>query len=417
MTSKKQEHHINLPMFLLTIFVIIITAIFCIKYCSLFDEFGLFAKRRLIDYPLITFVITPVFFWISAFLCRQYSIYASGNHLSQALRELKKHPNDFSKVSDFLNIRLVMIKAVSSLIACFGGGSLGKEGPSVHMSSGIFAALATKYKKSLPKINLETWVFAGTATGLAIAFNAPIAGIVFVIEKLAKSKFRDFKNNIIWTLITVSIITIIFHRPEPLFNFHNLNFAPRTESLLLIFTALICGLLAFIFQTSCNHFYLKTSSVESSWWHLTPIVGGLLVAYINFYCGIYSFSGGIHTSQEALLNPEPILSYKEVGGRILNTIITFASGCAGGLIAPAMAIGTGIGSIISNLMPGVDVGIFLLIGMSAFLGSILGEPLTVAIVVFETTGQDARNIPFFLGAAIISLTTTKGLGRLKNKFK
>ncbi len=410
-------HVINLSMFLLTVFVASLTASFAIQYCHIFDYFGILAKERLVNFPLHTLIITPLFFWIAAYLCRSLSPYASGNYLHSALSELKKNPHDFSKVSTFLNIRLVMVKAISSLISCLGGGALGKEGPSVHMSAGIFACLSEKYKKFLPKISLETWVTAGTAAGLAIAFNAPIAGIIFIIEKLSKAKFNNFRTHITWTLIIISIITIIFYRPYPLFDFHNLSFHFRNQATLLILTAAICGVLAFFFQSANIYCYGKISGIRSKWWHVIPIIAGIAVACINFYCGIYSFSGGIHTAQEALYSASPLLSYKEVIGRILNTIITFSSGSAGGLIAPAMAIGTGIGSIISNLMPSADIGIFLLIGMTSFLAAVLGEPITAAIVIYETTNQNIENIPFFVGAAVISSVIFKRIGKIKLREK
>lgn len=415
MITKTKNHSrvIDISTLLLTIFVVSLTSVFVIKYCYLFDDLGMVAKQRLIDHPIFTFFITPVFFWVSAYLCRLYSPKASGNHLGHALSELKKDPNDFDKVSTFLNIRVVMIKAISSLIATLGGGALGKEGPAVHMSAGIFASLAKKYERFLPHINLSTWVSAGTATGLAIAFNAPIAGAVFVIEKLSKSRFKDSKGHITWTLVVISIVTIIFYKPNPLFNFHNLIFQISSQSVPLILVALTCGLLAFVFQTANNYFYLKFSEISSNWWHLVPICAGIIIAYLNFYCGIYSFSGGIHTSQEVLSSTTPLLSYKEVFGRILNTIITFASGCAGGLIAPAMAIGTGIGSLASNFAPNIDMGVFLLIGMTSFLAAVLGEPITAAIVIYEATGQNAENIPFLAGAAIIAATTFKMIGKIK----
>ncbi|MDX2082740.1 MAG: chloride channel protein [Rickettsiales bacterium] len=408
--TKSSNYLFSFSMLALTVFVAVISAIFIIKYCELFDDLGIVAKKRLENHPLATFFITPIFFWISAYICRAYSQLASGNKLHLAFDELKKDPNNFDKVSTFLNIRLVMIKAISSLIANLGGGALGKEGPSVHMSAGIFAVLANRYKRFLPKISLENWVFAGTACGLAIAFNAPIAGIVFVIEKLAKRKFKNFGNNIIWTLVMIAIVTIIFHKPHPLFNFHNLVFKTENESLWLIFTAITCGVLALAFQATNSFFYAKIFNIKSNWWHLIPVSAGIIVAYINFYCGIYSFSGGIFTAQEALSNSSQILSYKEVGGRILNTIITFASGCAGGLIAPSIAIGTGIGSIIS-ILSDHEIDVFLLIGMVSFLGAVLGEPITAAIIVFETTGQDWQNIPFLIAATIIATTIFKKLAK------
>ncbi len=400
--ASKDHHIIDLKGFLLSIFVTSITALFLISYCILFDDFGLFAKQRLLENPLITFFITPVLFWVSAYLCRAFSPKASGNHLQQAINQLKQEPDNFKKVENLLSIRLVMIKALSSLSSTLGGGALGKEGPSVHIASGIFATFADKYRNILPKICISTWVSAATGAGLAVAFNAPIAGIVFVAEKLSKARIQNTKTHMIWTLVIISIVTIIFYKPEPLFTFHNLSFRLGNESFSLIILAIFCGILAFLFQVTNNYFYEKFSKISSNWWHLVPIVAGILVCFINFFCGIYSFSGGIITAQDTLTSSSAFLSYEEVFGRILNTILTFISGCAGGLIAPAISIGAGLGSIASNFATNVDLGVFLLIGMTSFLAAILGEPIAAAFVIFETTGQNIENVPFLASAAIIS---------------
>lgn len=382
------------------------TTIFIAKYCDLFDWFGLLAKKRLLDYPVATFVTTPFFFWISAYSCRKYSSNSSGHGLQSVLQILEKSPNNFDKASFFLSARIIIVKAVSSLIATFGGGALGKEGPSVQMSAEIFAVISHKYRKFLPKINLETWVFAGSAAGLTVVFGAPIAGVVFIIEKLSKKKFRNFKSNISWTLIIVAIVTMVLHELDPIFIFQHKNFFTLDNAMPLVLTAIICGSVAFVFKKISHSSYLKISSIKTNWWHAVPIGAGLVVACISFYSGIYSFSGGIDTMQKAL-SGEIILSAPEVVGRILNTIITFLAGCAGGLIAPAMTIGTGIGSVVGVISSPADIGIFLLVGMAAFLSVVLGEFLTAAVIVFEVVGRDVKTIPFLLFAVIVAASTVK----------
>ena len=399
---KLKNNFDNALMFLSTILMLFATAIFIILYCNFFDDFGLMAKQRLKDYPFLIFIVTPTLFWVSAYLCRKYSPHAAGHNLQSALHELEKNPNNFSKVSAFLSERLIIVKTISSLIASFGGGALGKEGPSVHMSASIFAIFSAKYKKLLPKINLESWVSAGSAVGLTIVFNAPIAGVVFIVERLSKTKFKNFQQNIFLTLFAVLIVTIIFSRFYPTFIFHELGYITSEALIPLALTAVICGFIAFFFKKITHFSYVKISGIKSNWWHAIPIIAGLMVAMISFYSGTYSFSGGIDTMQKELLSPVAIVSYKEVGGRILNTILTFAAGCAGGLIAPAMAIGSGIGSIASVFAVNVDIGFFLLVGMAAFLSVMFGEFLTAAVIVFEIAGRDIKVAPFLLGAIIIT---------------
>jgi H+/Cl- antiporter ClcA len=404
----KSNFFINVAMPLLVMLIILLAAIFIDKYSNVFDSLGLMAKKRLLDNPMLFFAVTPIAFWISAYLCRRYSPNSAGNNLTLALMELQKNPNDFSKVSPFLNHPLVFIKAASSLIASFGGGALGKEGPSAHMFAALFATFSNKYKKFLPKISLESWVFAGSAAGLAIVFNAPIAGLAFIVEKLSKVKFENFNKRIFLTLITILSIAIIFYRVDPIFYVHPFNFDISLEVLLgLVSTAVICGIVAVIFKKIIQNLYIKILNIKSTWWHLIPIVAGLLSAFISFHAGIYSFGGGIETIKISLLEAEAVLSYQEVVGRILNTALTFISGCAGGLIAPAMTIGASIGSVLGAFVDNAEIGIFLLVGMAAFLGVILGEFITAAVIVFEVTKLDIKIIPFLLASVIISALIAK----------
>ncbi len=409
----RSKNHIKILALLSATLAIVATAFFIITYCDLFDDLSLLAKERLLNHPLLTFLVTPALFWLSSYLCRKYSPNAAGNHLASAIAQLKKYPNDFEKVSPFLNTRLVIVKTISSLISSFGGGALGKEGPSVHMSAGIFAVLSQRFQNFLPKITLETWILAGSALGLTLVFNAPIAGVIFVFEKLVKIGYKNFKQDVFWALLSVAIVTIVFHHTGPIFLFHDVNFEIKDLWQLMILTAVICGSLSFIVKSLCNYFYLKISGIKSNWWHATPIIIGLVVAGINFYSGIYSFGGGIHTIQQTFFSDSVLLSHQEVWSRILNTILTFASGSAGGLIAPAITIGAGIGSIASTFSPNADIGIFLLIGMAAFLSVMLGEPVTAAIVILETTGQGIAALPFLIAAAVIAFMSWKGIERVR----
>lgn len=398
-------------MLLLIVAVATVTILFIDAYCAAFSALGLMAKQRLLDHPAFTFLATPTFFWLSAFICRKYAHHASGNsmgHIKIALAEVQKEPMNREKIFSILSIRVIIVKTISSLLCCFGSGALGREGPAVHMSTSFFAVMGDKFKSFLPKVSLETWIFAGSATGMAVAFHAPISGLVFITEKLIKSKSKKFKNIMIWSFVTIFIYTLV-HNGEQMFTVSKFNFEINSLSFMMaIFTACICGLSAFIFKRSNDHLYSKISAIKSNLWHLIPVIAGLVVASISFYCGIHSFSGGIYTANEVLSSSEIILSFKEVIGRALNTVVSFISGCAGGLIAPSIAIGSGIGSIVSAITMDVDTNVFILIGMAAFLSAVLGEPISAAIIVFEITGQSVNSIPLLLCASTTSLYALKG---------
>lgn len=378
-------------------------------YCDVFYNLDLLAKDRLLDNPQAIFIVTPLLFWISAYLCRRFSPNSSGislDHVKSAL-EQSKRADTSQKISTFLSFRIAIFSAISSLICSFGGGALGREGPSVHIAASIFANIANKFKNKIPQINLQNWIFAGSAVGLAVAFNAPIAGLIYVVEKLVKNKYYHFKSNMLTTLLAMTIFLFFLQKDDPVFEVVDLNFAFDIQILLMFLTAVVCGILAFYFKKINSYLHDKLIAIKSNFWHLAPVVAGLLVAVISFYCGIYSFSGGIKTANDALASADILLSYKEVFGRILNTIITFISGCAGGLVAPSMTIGAGIASIIGSFFIYANIKILILTGMAAFLAVILGEPITAAIVVYEATAQPIYSLPFLILATFISISVVR----------
>jgi H+/Cl- antiporter ClcA len=414
MTAKKSKLLQNLTELALILLTAAVASLFIFEYCDLFHDFGLAAKNRLVKNPLIAFFTTPIFFWISAIICRRFAQNAAGNtldHIQSALINLKKHPDSFEKISPFLNLRIVATNCLSSLLSTFGGGALGREAPSVYISASIFAVIASKVKFFLPKISLEKWILIGNATGLTIAFNAPIAGLLYVAEKLIHIGSTNFFRIIFWTIATALVPIAMLHKSEPLFTTNSLAFAVEFKSILIALIAIICGLAAFMLKKISNFFYQKFSAVKSNFWHLIPIIGGFTVSAISFYAGIYSFSGGIKTAQDAL-GAEVLLSHKEVLGRMANTILTFASGCAGGLVAPAIALGAGVGSIFSQIIDCLDAKILILSSMAAFLSPFLGLPFAAAMVILETTNQPISALPFLLFPAIISFATEKLANRL-----
>lgn len=393
---------------MLIVLTTLVTSAAIFHYGELFFDLGEMAKRRLIENPTLAFVVTPISFWVAAYLCRKFSRTSAGNtisHIESTLTDLAKMADDSKKIGKAFSFRSVLVSAASSLLATFGGGALGREAPSVYMSAGIFAIAAQKFKKVSPKINFETWICAGTAAGFAIAFHAPIAGFIYVVEKLFKLKSRNFFDDIFWTTIALFAAIIILHKVDPMFAVYDLHLWFGGELVVIALIAIVCGVSAFLFKQMSTFCYEKVTKIESNFWHLAPVIVGILVSIISIYGGVHSFSGGIKTAREALAGAD--LSYLEVLARIANTILTFASGCAGGLVAPAVAIGAGIGYIFSNLMENIDAKVFILSGMTAFLSPILGTPFAAAMVILETSSQPILAFPFLFFSSAISFFSGK----------
>ncbi len=302
----------NILLPLIVIIVTILTFSFISSYCDIFYDFGINAKTRLIKNPLLAFFITPLFFWVSAYLCRSLAPKASGSSLVKiklATEQLQESPKSYEKISHLLNFRIVIVAAISSLISTLGGGALGREAPSINMSASIFVGTAEKLRRIFPKINLDTWLFVGSGVGFAVAFLAPVSGFIYITEKLFRVRKNNFKSNIAWAFLSISVVAVMLHKTAPIFAVRFIDFHWHLNMFLIAPLAIICGIIAFFFNKICVYSYEKISAIKSRKWHLVPIAAGLAVATISFYCGVHSFSGGIKTANDALNSAEVILSF------------------------------------------------------------------------------------------------------------
>lgn len=396
--------------FLFLICVSALVTYFLLTYCHLFHEFGDDAKERILLSPIYAFCTTPILFWVAAYLCRRFSHGASGSNMKNleiALAEVKDNLPP-RKVLSFLSFRVVAICALSSLVATFGGGSLGREGPSVQMSASIFFVTAKRLRKFLPKISLESWIYAGVGTGLAVAFNAPIAGLICVCEKTFKFGSTNLISNMFWAALAVMIFLLISNESASLFTAEHVDFRYDIEEISSIFLiAASCGLVTYFFRNISSRLHEKFMAIESNKWHLIPIITGLLVSIISAYYGVYAVGGGITTVNDALGHADVFSSPGEVIGRIATTILTFISGSAGGLVAPSIAIGGGIGSVLSQFFTSLDPKVFIISGMVAFLGSTINLPITAAFIMFEAASQPVSALPFLLFSALIAILSAK----------
>lgn len=338
-----------LKIFFTSFFIVAITlasTLVIIFYCNIFYDFGNFAKDRILKFPNLAFFITPCFFWLSAFLCKKYAFNPYGSGLDNtffAIKKLQKYPNSYLKVTNFIGFRIAIVIFFSSLISTYGGGALGSEAPSILIAVCIFFASAHYLKNYLSDIVLKNWIFVGYAVGIAVAFKAPLTGLIYVTEKLirnsSQSSFKNFSFNNFNFILPISlsafaliIVNFLLNETCAIYflkNFKSFSFYDFRHYLTL---TLICSLMAYIMLTIARFFYINFIKIDKWFWHLIPILFGLIVTFIASYFGIFSIGGGIRSVNEALTSDKIIYNFNELIGRYFSTIFTYISGNAGVLL-------------------------------------------------------------------------------------
>jgi CIC family chloride channel protein len=306
----------------------------------------------------------------------------------------------------------LIIKFVGGLLAIGGGLVLGREGPTVQMGSGIGRLIGRAFQRNLDECRIL--LAAGAGTGLAIAFNAPIAGAIFVLEELLGSFDIAFATATLGASASAICTTRGFLGHSPDFQVLPLAYLDFG-----VFPAsLVVGLLMGFLGTAYNRTILFALNLSSRFtaFHGTVRAGviGAFVGAVGWFTPLLIGSGDALTQNilDGRLNIAA-LGY----GFLLHFFlgpISYSTRTPGGLFAPMLAVGAQAGTLFfavwAHFIPYLNATPqhFAIIGMAAFFASVVRAPLTGIILAVELTGSFSLFLPMLaatFGAVIVASLT------------
>jgi CIC family chloride channel protein len=304
--------------------------------------------------------------------------------------------------------QVVAVKALASSICIGSGGSIGREGPIVQISSSAASSIGQLFH--IRERGMRTLVAAGAAAGIGGTFNAPIAGALFAVEILL-GEFGVFSFS---PIIIASVISTLTSRliigDFSAFTVPKYTLISVWEIGPYILLGIISGLVALLFIKSLYFFEDRFDSIPL---HplIKPALGGLLIGAIGL--GLPQIFGVGYDSIDASLQNQVgfWLASLLVFAKIVSTSLTLGSGGSGGIFAPSLFMGamTGnfIGSIFHNFFPASisSPGAFSLVGMGAVVAAATHAPITAIIIIFELTGDYKIILPLMLSSIIASFMT------------
>ena len=315
--------------------------------------------------------------------------------------------------------RLLPVKFLGGVLAIGAGLSLGREGPTVQMGAAVGKAIGELMR--LPRRSRGQLIAAGAGAGLAAAFNAPLAGFIFVIEELQRELSPLTYGTALIAAVVADIVTRSLTGQLP--NFHITGYPMPPLSALPLFAAL--GVLAGLMGGAFNRSLLWTLRRFHSWkrmprWArpaLVAVLAGLLAWWLP------QAVGGGHQTAEALLRGE----YAAIGflgflallfcAKFLLTVLSYGSGVPGGIFAPLLVLGALVGLMtgqVSELMfPSLahTPAAFAVIGMAAAFAAIVRAPLTGIVLILEMTNNYEQLFPLLVACMLAFLVAE----RLQNK--
>ncbi len=379
-------------------------------------EWAQSGRRHLLLHSVLwPLLLAPVGFLAIAWLTRRYFRGAEGSGIPQTIHALESTGANGDEADGAPRLMRGWTAVARVLLACAGlfcGGSIGREGPTVHVGAAIAYSLARWIPHPELAAQRRLLILAGGAAGVAAAFNAPLAGIVFGIEELGRS-FEERASGLTLTSVVLAGMVAIalagdysyFGQPVLPADAHRLSLGTFT-------LALACGLFGGLFSRVLLASVRGLPSVlgrlqqHRIWFALTC---GLVVACVGLLSGGLTYGTG-YLEAKSIIDANAQLPWAYAPARAVATLATFLSGVPCGLFAPSLSAGAGLGQLVANLMGESSSVPFAILGMCGLLAAVTQAPLTSLVIVMEMTAQHLMVFPLMV-TVIIATTVSKLLSQ------
>jgi CIC family chloride channel protein len=321
-----------------------------------------------------------------------------------------------------LPLRTALVKFCSSLMSIGTGGSIGREGGIVQLS----ATLASKWGQvaKWPPYRLRLLVGCGAASGIAAAYNAPIAGSVFA----AMIVLGNFSMNLFAPLVFSSVVATMVSRSffgiRPWYSIPPFDFTSVTQLPWFLLLGIACGLMAAIFLKMLQRSEEAFKKIKAPIF-IRLALGGLVVGIIALqFPGVW---GNGYTVTDRLLQnpyqmlPDPVADKRFlllflVGlllAKLLATLATVGSGAVGGVFTPTLFLGASLGATFGlglKQLGGatqLPIAVFAVVGMGGMLSATTRSPLLAMIMIFEISLDYSLMPPLMLACVVSTLVARR----------
>jgi len=350
----------------------------------------------------VLFAITGIS--IALFLVRKFAPEASGSGVQEIEGAL-------DGIRPMRWKRVLPIKFIASLFSLGSGLLLGREGPTIQLGANI----GKMVKDTLGQSDIENnpLVSAGAAAGLASAFNAPFAGIIFVIEEMhGHFKFNFYSVSAIMIGAgTADFIVRVLVESKPIIQMMIFP-SPNIFGLwLFIFLGLLCSVIGYIY----NKLLILSLDFFQFSFKIPMIFTGIIVGFVIAIIGIFSsdmIGGGYDTITKVFDNSFTLsfLVFLFIA-RMLLSFFSYSSGVPGGIFLPMLTLGVVFGMLFGIIMqhyfPDLisHPGVFAIAGMAGIFAATVRAPLTGLVLAIEMTSNYELILPLIVTTVIASVFT------------
>jgi H+/Cl- antiporter ClcA len=389
----------------------IATGLVAVMYARLIDfGYGTFV-RYTTTYRWLPLLLTPAIGAFSVWITRRYFVGAEGSGIPQVIATL----HDGRELGPrLLTIRILVGKIIVSFLSILGGFTIGREGPTIHVGAALMFSLRRFYPARLLAVRgaaLErNLALAGAAAGLSAAFNAPLAGVVFAIEELTRSFEQKSSGVLITAIIFAGVVSLGLQGNYTYFG--TIQIDGHFPDLLAVAVVML-GAVTGVAGGSFCWLLLNTDRWMPGWLlalrQTRPVmfgaVCGLVIAAIGVATAGHTFGSG-YAEARGMLEGDSQLGASYPLLKMATMVGSYLPGAPGGLFAPSLAIGAGIGNALHLVFGQMQLPMLIALGMVGYLAAVTQSPITAFVIVIEMINGHALVLSL-MATALVSSQVSK----------
>ncbi len=370
-------------------------------------EYANSLHQRLVDAsPLLPFIVGPLGLASVVWLTRRFFAGSQGSGIPQTIAVLGME--NVKDKDSYLSLRTAIGKFGLTVLGLLSGASVGREGPTVQIGASIMHVLGkfTRFSRVEMQRGL---ILAGGAAGVSAAFNTPLAGIVFAIEEMSRNFESRTSGTVLTAVIVSGIVSLWWLGDYTYFGSTSAVLYGSTAWVPVLLCGIICGLLGGLFSqlliVVSKGLPGKIGRFAKSRPVLFAACCGFLLALLGVASGGVTYGTGYHEARAIL---EGTANVPETFGllKLLATLISYVSGIPGGVFAPSLSVGAGLGHNLAALMPYAPIGAVVVLGMVAYFAGVVQAPVTAFVIVMEMTDNHDMIVPL-MAASLLAAGTSK----------
>jgi H+/Cl- antiporter ClcA len=350
-------------------------------------------------HPVVPFLVTPAGFAAVVWITRRFFPGSAGSGIPQTIAALQLP--EIAQRRSIMSLRIAAAKIALTTLALASGASVGREGPTVQVGAAIMHTMGRIIR--LPQGNMDrTLILAGGAAGIAAAFNTPLAGIVFAIEELSRSFEERTSGTVLTAVIIAGLTSMALVGNYTYFGHSNATLALGDLWRVVLICGVCGGLLGGGFARTLILFAGGLPGRLGAWMARHPIhvaAGcGFGIAVLGAFSDHTIYGTGYDEARQLI---EQSGALPEGFGlmKLGATVLSYVSGLPGGIFAPSLAVGAGLGDAVARLFD-LPLAATVILGMAAYFTGVVQVPITAVVIVMEMTDNHELILPLMASSFI-----------------